>query len=105
MTRHKAIARRGGVTGVALGLAALLGVGTAAAAYRLTNGTVASAGGPVTNPCYALFSTVGEPAAGTVSNGTYRLTSGFSSFNDGNASLVSDRIFQNGFDGPKDCTP
>lgn len=105
MTRHKAIARRGGVAGIALAMAALLGVGTAAAAYRLTNGTVASAGGPIANNCYALFSTVGEPAAGTVSNGTYRLTSGFTGVNDNSASLVSDRIFQNGFDGPKDCTP
>ena len=105
MTRHKAIARRNGVAGIALGLAALLGVGSAAAAYRLTNGTVASAGGRVAINCYALFSTVGEAASGAVSNGTYRLTSGFSGFNDDNASLVSDRIFQNGFDGPKDCTP
>jgi len=105
MTRLKAIARRRDVAGVALGLAALLGVGTAAAAYRLSNGTVASAGGPIANDCYALFTTVGESASGTVSNGTYRLTSGFAGFNDGNASLVSDRIFQNGFDGPKVCTP
>lgn len=105
MTRHKAGARRAVLVGIALATVALLGVGTAAAAYRLTNGTVASGGGPVANDCYALFSTVGEAAAGTVSNGTYRLTSGFSGFNDGNASLVSDRIFQNGFDGPKDCTP
>jgi len=104
MTRHKAAVRRRGAAGVALCLAAL-GVGSATAAYRLSNGTVASAGGPVANDCYALFSTVGEAAAGTVSNGTYRLTSGFTGISENNASLVSDRIFKNGFDGPKDCAP
>lgn len=103
MTRHKAVARRRTAVAAGACLVALLGLSTATAAYRLGNGTTASAGGSVANSCYSLFSTIGEATAGTVGNGTYRLTSGFSALH--KESLASDRIFKNGFDGPKDCTP
>ncbi len=102
MKRNKAVARRliAGATGVLL--IAVLGVGSAAATYRLSNGTAVSAGGRISNNCYTLLSTIGEPAAGTVGSGSYQLTAGFGGINSG--SLSGDRIFQNGFDGPKDCT-
>ncbi|NCT66906.1 MAG: hypothetical protein GXC76_04575 [Rhodanobacteraceae bacterium] len=82
----------------------LVGLTSAAADYRINNGTVASAGHIVTHGCYALTATAGEPVAGTVSNGNYTLTSGFQASHAG--ALGADRIFQNGFDNQsKECTP
>lgn len=76
--------------------------------YTLKNGTVASGGAIATNDCYALVSTVGEPAAGTVSNGTYRLTSGFpATIGTSPISTGTFTLFKDSFEGndQEGCTP
>lgn len=83
----------------------LMGLTSAGAQqYRISNGTVISAGHIVTHSCYALVATGGEPVAGTVTNGVYTLTSGFHAASAG--ALISDRVFKNGFDNEQqECTP
>jgi hypothetical protein len=85
----------------------LLGVTSATAQYRITNGTIAGGGGVVSNDCYSLSSTIGEPVAGSVravNTNSYGLTAGFQATTSGGNS--ADTLFKNGFDNPpKDCTP
>jgi hypothetical protein len=92
---------------VATGALALTMVGVASAGsggYSLRNATVASSGASVSNSCITLSSTVGEAVSGTVSNGTYTVTSGFQATVP--ESIIADRIFQNGFDSQQGtCTP
>ena len=74
----------------------------------INNGTVAGGGSVSANDCYSLVATIGETAAGTISNGTYRITSGFP------ATIGADRIsngttnlFKDSFEGTSTggCTP
>ena len=76
-------------------------------AVQLHNGTVASGGTVATADCYSLLSTVGEPVAGTVSNGTYRLTSGFAATISGQVSTGTFTVFKDSFEGNDQggCTP
>ena len=93
----------------ATGICALTIVGAASAGggYALRNGTLASAGDVVTNNCFTLSSTVGEPVAGSASNGSLTVTSGFQAVVAARQqTIISDRIFQNGFDAQQgNCTP
>lgn len=88
------------VVAMAFGVFALCLVGAASAGggYTLRNGTVASGGDTFANDCFTLFSTIGEPAAGSISNGSITLTAGFQATVENNNAVVLDRIFQNGFD-------
>jgi hypothetical protein len=45
--------------------------------YSIENSTIAAGGGVSSNGQYTLNATIGQPAAGTMSNGNYSLTSGF----------------------------
>jgi hypothetical protein len=87
------------VLAVASGVIALGSVGLAFAGggFALRNGTVASSGDIVSNDCFTLSSTIGEPAAGTISNGSVTVTAGFQATTENNA-IVLDTIFKNGFD-------
>lgn len=76
----------------------LVGVATAGGSYALRNGTVASSGEIVANDCFTLSSTIGEPAAGSISNGSITVTAGFQAATSKDNVLILDRIFQNGFD-------
>ena len=93
----------------ATGICALtiVGVASAGGGYALRNGTLASAGDVVTNNCFTLSSTVGEPVAGSASNGSLTVTSGFQAVVAARQqTIISDRIFQNGFDAQQgNCTP
>lgn len=83
----------------------LFGIASATAAYQISNGTIASGGGIVSNACFSLSSTIGEPVAGNASaNDTYTLTAGFQATTANQTR--ADSIFKNGFDNqPKDCSP
>lgn len=74
---------------------------------QLRNGTVASGGSIASADCYSLIGTVGEPVAGTVSNGTYRLTSGFAATINGQVSTGTFIVFKDSFEGNDQggCTP
>jgi hypothetical protein len=83
------------VSGVfALGI---VGVASAGGGYVLSNGTVANSGNVVSNNCFTLSSTIGEPAAGSISNGSTTVTAGFQATTENNV-IVLDTIFKNGFD-------
>jgi len=75
----------------------LVGAASAGGGYVVRNGTVASSGDIVANNCFTLSSTIGEPAAGSISNGSITVTSGFQATTENNA-LVLDTIFKYGFD-------
>lgn len=75
----------------------LVGVASAGGGYVLSNGTVASSGDIVANDCFTLSSTIGEPAAGSISNGSTTVTAGFQATTENNV-IVLDTIFKNGFD-------
>lgn len=87
------------VAAVATGVIALslVGVASAGNGYALRNGTVASSGDLVANDCFTLSSTIGEAAAGSISNGSITVTSGFQATTENNV-IVLDTIFKNGFD-------
>lgn len=85
----------------------IVGVASAGGGYAIRNGTIASAGDVVTNNCFTLSSTLGEPVAGSASNGSFTVTSGFQAVVAAHQqTIISDRIFQNGFDAQQgNCTP
>lgn len=92
-----------------LAAASLAGLASAGdGGYTLKNGTTASGGAVASNDCYALVSTVGEPAAGTVSDGTYRITSGFpATVGTSPISTGTFTLFKDSFEGndQEGCTP
>ncbi len=67
--------------------------------YTLNGSVIASGGGIVAAGCYVLASTIGEPVAGTASNGNFTLDSGFMA-----GAFVpalgpgSDEVFRDGFE-------
>lgn len=75
--------------------------------YAVRNGTVAGGGSTTANGCYSLVSTIGEPAAGTVSNAQYRITSGFPATIGGQLSTGTSIVFKDSFEGTNTggCTP
>ncbi|MGB0133701.1 hypothetical protein [Dokdonella sp.] len=78
----------------------LVGVASAGSGYVVRNGTVAGSGDIVANDCFTLSSTIGEPAAGSISNGSITVTAGFQATTENNV-IVLDTIFKNGFDSPQ----
>jgi hypothetical protein len=85
----------------------MVGAASAGGGYALRSGTVASAGDMVSNNCFTLTSTVGEPVAGTATSGSITVTSGFQATVAAHKQIIiTDRIFQNGFDSQQGtCTP
>lgn len=94
---------------VVTGAFAFATVGTASAGggFSIRNGSVVNVGSVVSNNCFKLSSTVGEPAAGAISSGSLTLTSGFqATLAAAQQVVITDRIFQNGFDSQQGtCTP
>lgn len=93
---------------VLLAAISLVDLASAGGGYAIHNGTVAGGGSLSTNDCYSLVGTIGETGAGTVSNGAYRITSGFP------ATIGAERIsngtstlFKDSFEGTSTggCTP
>ena len=79
-----------------------------AGGYSLHNGTVASGGSVSAVDCYSLISTIGEPVAGSVSAGDYRLTSGFpATLGERQISTGTFTVFKDSFEGndQEGCTP
>ena len=104
MKRRREVRSRPGAGVWLICAGGLMGLTASAQEYRVSHGTVASVGHIVTQSCYALAGTAGEPVAGTVTNGAYTLSSGFHATHA--SSLISDRIFKNGFDNDQQgCTP
>ena len=92
---------------VLLAAISLVDLASAGGGYSIENGTVAGGGSINANGCYSLVSTVGEPAAGTVSNGEYRITSGFPATIGGQLSSGTSIVFKDSFEGTNTggCTP
>ena len=99
--------RRPGPMLVLLVAISLVDLASAGGGYSIENGTVAGGGSINTNGCYALVSTIGEPAAGTVSNAEYRITSGFPATIGGQVSTGTSIVFKDSFEGTNTggCTP
>ncbi|HOX70468.1 MAG: hypothetical protein WAS23_11245 [Dokdonella sp.] len=85
----------------------IVSAASAGGGYALRSGSVVSAGDTVSNNCFTLASTVGEPVAGIASSGSITVTSGFQATVAAHEQIIiADRIFQNGFDSQQGtCTP
>lgn len=86
----------------------IVGLAWAGTSYTLNNGTVASGGSVTASECFSLIATIGEPVAGTVSNGEYQLTSGFpATVGDKRVATGTAQLFKDSFEGNSTggCTP
>jgi hypothetical protein len=62
--------------------------------YVMRQSLVANGGGFVSDPCYRLFSAVGQPVLGLVGNGEFILQSGFLI----DTPSTDDKLFRSGFE-------
>jgi len=81
------------VTGVA-GVASATRAGTTPT-YSIDFHVITAGGSAMSNPCYGLSGTIGQPAPGYSSASTYSIVAGFWAVD----VAASDKIFYNGFQG------